>query len=123
MMNGDTAEFSLEPGEWIVLASPTQNSSAFVPTYSGNTLEWINAEHIIIPEKGITLKEITCLVPGVAVKGTGQISGYVYEKAGLRIKKCFLLHLNSEYTRKGKINPKELFVKEDITKQKKKNYN
>jgi hypothetical protein len=80
VMNGDTTEFSLEPGEWIVLASPTQSSSTFVPTYSGNTLDWINAEHIIIPENGITIKEITCFVPEVANTGTGQITGFVYEK-------------------------------------------
>jgi BspA type Leucine rich repeat region (6 copies)/Carboxypeptidase regulatory-like domain/REJ domain/Secretion system C-terminal sorting domain len=81
MMNGDTAEFSLEPGEWIILASPAQNSSAFLPTYSGNTLEWINAEHIIVSEKGTTFKEITCFLPEIVNKGAGQISGYVYEKA------------------------------------------
>jgi hypothetical protein len=81
VMNGDTTEFSLEPGEWIVLASPSQNPSLFVPTYSGNTLEWIKAEHIIIPEKGITFKEITCFLPEIVNKGAGQISGYVYEKA------------------------------------------
>jgi len=42
---------------------------------------------------------------------------YVYEKAGLKIRKCFLMHINNEYVRKGKINIKQLFKKEDITKQ------
>jgi len=42
---------------------------------------------------------------------------YCYEGAGLKIRKCFLLHLNSYYIRKGKINIKKLFVKDDITEQ------
>ncbi len=41
---------------------------------------------------------------------------YCYEKVGLNIKKCFLMHINNEYVRKGKIEAKKLFVKEDITK-------
>jgi CRISPR/Cas system-associated exonuclease Cas4 (RecB family) len=40
---------------------------------------------------------------------------YVYEKAGLKIRKCFLMHMNPDYVRKGKINVKKLFLKEDIT--------
>src|SRR3989344_1441121 len=42
---------------------------------------------------------------------------YVYEKAGLKIRKCFLMHLNNEYVRKGEINVKELFVQEDLTEE------
>jgi len=41
---------------------------------------------------------------------------YCYEKAGLKIKKCFLMHINKEYVRKGKIEAKKLLFKEDITK-------
>jgi len=40
---------------------------------------------------------------------------FVYENKGLKIRKCFLLHLNNEYIRKGDIDLKQLFVKEDIT--------
>lgn len=40
---------------------------------------------------------------------------YCYEKAGLKIRKCFLMHINNEYVRNGKIEPKKLFVKEEIT--------
>jgi CRISPR/Cas system-associated exonuclease Cas4 (RecB family) len=40
---------------------------------------------------------------------------HVYEKAGLKIRKCFLMHMNPDYVRKGKINVKKLFLKEDIT--------
>ncbi len=42
---------------------------------------------------------------------------YVYEANGLKIRKCFLMHLNKEYFRKGEINVEELFVKEDITSE------
>lgn len=41
---------------------------------------------------------------------------YCYEKAGLKIKKCFLMHVNNEYVRKGEINAKKLLLREDITK-------
>lgn len=40
---------------------------------------------------------------------------YVYEKAGLKINKCFLLHINNQYVRQGEINSSELFVKKDIS--------
>jgi hypothetical protein len=39
---------------------------------------------------------------------------YVYEKAGLKIRKCFLMHVNNEYVRKGKINPKKLFIIDEV---------
>ncbi|MFH1376434.1 MAG: DUF2779 domain-containing protein [Candidatus Woesearchaeota archaeon] len=42
---------------------------------------------------------------------------YVYESSGLRIRKCFLMHLNKEYFRKGKLDAKKLLVQEDITSQ------
>ena len=42
---------------------------------------------------------------------------YVYESNGLKIRKCFLMHLNKEYFRKGKLDVKKLFVKEDVTSQ------
>ena len=37
------------------------------------------------------------------------------EKAGLKIRNCFLMHINNEYVRKGKIDAEKLFVKTDIT--------
>jgi hypothetical protein len=40
---------------------------------------------------------------------------YVYEKAGLKIRKCFLMHINNEYIKNGQIEPSELFVQTDIT--------
>lgn len=42
---------------------------------------------------------------------------YVYENNGLKIRKCFLMHLNKDYVRKGKLDIKKLFVKEDITSE------
>jgi hypothetical protein len=42
---------------------------------------------------------------------------HVYEKAGLKIRKCFLMHINNKYVRKGELNIEELFVKQDITKE------
>lgn len=40
---------------------------------------------------------------------------YVYKKAGLKIRNCFLMHVNNEYVKKGEIEPMELFVQTDIT--------
>ncbi len=37
------------------------------------------------------------------------------EKAGLKIEKCFLMHVNNEYVKEGEIVPKEFFSMEDIT--------
>ncbi|MBU4348310.1 DUF2779 domain-containing protein [Patescibacteria group bacterium] len=42
---------------------------------------------------------------------------HVYEKAGLKIRKCFIMHINNEYVRKGKINPKKLLISEEITQE------
>ena len=42
---------------------------------------------------------------------------YVYEGAGLKIRKCYLMYINNQYVRKGKIEPKKLFATEDVTKQ------
>jgi len=42
---------------------------------------------------------------------------YVYEKAGLKIRKCFLMHINNEYIKNGEIEPSELFVQTDITEK------
>ncbi|MDO8510618.1 MAG: DUF2779 domain-containing protein [Nanoarchaeota archaeon] len=42
---------------------------------------------------------------------------YVYEKAGLKIRKCFLMHLNNEYVRNGEVELQKLFVQEDLTEE------
>lgn len=40
---------------------------------------------------------------------------YCYESAGLKISKCHLMHVNNAYVRQGDLNPKELFVIEDVS--------
>ena len=42
---------------------------------------------------------------------------YTYEGAGLKIRKCYLMYVNNQYVRMGKIEPKKLFATEDVTKQ------
>jgi hypothetical protein len=40
---------------------------------------------------------------------------YVYEGVGLKIRKCFILHLNNEYIRQGELDLNQLFKKTEIT--------
>jgi hypothetical protein len=40
---------------------------------------------------------------------------YVYTGAGLKIRRCYLMHINTEYVRRGEIEPKKLLTKKDIT--------
>lgn len=40
---------------------------------------------------------------------------FVLESNGLKIKNCFLLHLNKNYIKKGEIDIEKLYTKEDIT--------
>ncbi|MFA5839442.1 MAG: DUF2779 domain-containing protein [Candidatus Margulisiibacteriota bacterium] len=42
---------------------------------------------------------------------------YTYEGAGLKIRKCFIVYINKEFVRHSDIEPKDFFLKEDITKQ------
>ena len=42
---------------------------------------------------------------------------YVYEKAGLKIRHCILMHINKEYVKSGEIEPDELFFQSDITEK------
>lgn len=48
---------------------------------------------------------------------------YIYEKSGLKVSKCYLMHINSEYVRKGDIDIKQLFILEDITSKVNENIN
>ena len=41
---------------------------------------------------------------------------YTYQGAGLDIKRCHILHINNKYIRKGDVDPRKLFVSEDVTK-------
>jgi hypothetical protein len=40
---------------------------------------------------------------------------YVYTGAGLKIRRCYLMHVNTEYVRHGEIEPEKLLIKKDIT--------
>ncbi len=42
---------------------------------------------------------------------------YTYSGAGLSLNKCYLMHINNQYVRKGEIDPKKLFIQEDVTAQ------
>ncbi|MBI5399162.1 DUF2779 domain-containing protein [Candidatus Saganbacteria bacterium] len=42
---------------------------------------------------------------------------YVYEGAGLKIRRCFILHLNKGYIRRGALDVEALFNKVDITQE------
>lgn len=42
---------------------------------------------------------------------------HCYELSGLKIRKCFLMHINNEYVRQGNIDYKQLFVMEEITNE------
>ena len=42
---------------------------------------------------------------------------YVYEGAGLKIRKCWIYHINNQYIRKGDIEPEKLFSKKEISKE------
>lgn len=40
---------------------------------------------------------------------------YVYSNAGLKIRSCFVMYINNQYLRQGKIEPEKLFIKQEIT--------
>ena len=40
---------------------------------------------------------------------------YVYEKAGLKIRNCILMHINNQYVKDGEIEPEEFFIQTNIT--------
>lgn len=42
---------------------------------------------------------------------------YVFEGAGIKLHRCFLMCIDNEYVKEGEINPLEFFVKEDVTAQ------
>ncbi|MGE5429256.1 MAG: leucine-rich repeat protein [Methylococcaceae bacterium] len=79
-ITGDSLHVIIEPGYWIALVSPANDPSAFIPTYSGNVLNWKDAEIINIPETGDGILDIMCIAPQTVKAGVGQIAGVVYEK-------------------------------------------
>jgi hypothetical protein len=43
------------------------------------------------------------------------IQRYACENSGIKLNKCFLMHINNQYVRRGDVEPQKLFAKEDIT--------
>ncbi len=42
---------------------------------------------------------------------------YTYEGAGIKIRRCYLMYIDNQYVRRGKVEPEKLFLKEDITEE------
>jgi len=42
---------------------------------------------------------------------------YCYEGTGLKIRKCYIMHINNEYVRNGELDFEKLFTKTDITEE------
>jgi hypothetical protein len=40
---------------------------------------------------------------------------YVYEGAGLKIRKCYIIYVNNQYIRQGDIEPEKLLTRKDVT--------
>jgi hypothetical protein len=40
---------------------------------------------------------------------------WVFTEAGIKIRRCFLCHINNEFVRDGEINPKEFFTLSEVT--------
>ena len=61
----------------------------------------------------------------IEVKSTGKVKDvhvpdlavqrYCYETAGVNIRRCHLMHIDTEYVLKGEVDPKRLFACEDVT--------
>ena len=61
----------------------------------------------------------------IEVKASNEVKGdhiwdvafqlYVLEKAGIKVTNAFLMHLDREYVKKGPVDPKKLFLKENVT--------
>ena len=41
---------------------------------------------------------------------------FCYEAAGIKVRRCFLMHINNQYVRRGPVDPHGLLTAEDITK-------
>ncbi|MBS3108508.1 DUF2779 domain-containing protein [Candidatus Woesearchaeota archaeon] len=42
---------------------------------------------------------------------------HVYQLAGLKIRKCFILHINNTFVKNGEIVPKDFFIQKEVTKE------
>lgn len=63
----------------------------------------------------------------IEVKSSGRVTfdqikdaafqAFVFEGAGIKLRRVFIMHLNKEYVKKGPVDPEQLFSKTDITKK------
>ena len=76
---------------------------------------------ILVPVSGgawdlIEVKSTTSLKEEVHLPDIA-FQAYVLASAGIKLRKCFLTHINNEFVRHGAIDPHQLFTLEDVTKQ------
>ncbi len=100
-----------------------QRKTLFEPAFSPKGERIYSRADILEPVKGGKDNEWNI----IEVKSSTQVKDvniqdvafqkYCYEKSGLKIKHCTLMHINSDYVRHGEIELDKLFTKEDITKQ------
>ncbi|MBT3406432.1 DUF2779 domain-containing protein [Candidatus Woesearchaeota archaeon] len=94
-----------------------QNQTIFEAGFMTNNL-FVRSDLIIPTDNGWDLYEIKSTtkskpqhIPDLAFQK------YVLEKAGLKVNKSFLIHLNNEYIKNGEINPEKLTIQEEVTDQ------
>ena len=75
---------------------------------------------ILVPVAGnawdlVEVKSTTSLKDEVHLPDIA-FQAFVLTGAGIKLRKCFLAHINSEFVRHGPINPKKYFVLEEVTR-------
>lgn len=75
---------------------------------------------ILVPVAGhawdlVEVKSTTSLKEDVHLPDIA-FQAYVLTGAGIKLRKCFLAHINGEFVRRGEINPQKFFTLEDVTK-------
>src|ERR1039458_4292364 len=76
---------------------------------------------ILVPVSGdawdlIEVKSTTSLKEEVHLPDVA-FQAYVLTGSGIKLRKCFLAHINNEFVRHGAIDPRHFFTLEDVTKQ------
>ena len=75
---------------------------------------------ILVPVAGhawdlVEVKSTTSLKEDVHLPDIA-FQAYVLTGAGIKLRKCFLAHINGDFVRRGEINPQKFFTLEDVTK-------
>jgi len=75
---------------------------------------------ILVPVSGnawdlVEVKSTTSLKEDVHLPDIA-FQAYVLAGAGVKLRKCFLAHINNEFVRQGAIDPQQFFTLEDVTK-------